>query len=240
MDQHPQQTATDPLLPSASSAELRWRRAFRGEEGQLSQLRAWIRSLLPECSARDDVVSVANELGANAIRHTASGRGGWFITEITWFTQTVRVAVADYGAPAGPRLVSDPSADHGRGLIVIRGLAARTGVVGDTRGRLVWADIVWHDGPAPADVMLPDRHEAAIQEGEADLAHRFGNGQAWFGRSTLVWWALAGSTGLVSAPTARGLAIKLARVLETRHSAAPLARERDKFFATSMARNEPC
>lgn len=211
MDQHPQRSATDPLLTSAASPQLRWRRAFRGEEAQLSQLRAWIRSLLPECSARDDVLIVASELGTNAIQHTATGRGGWFITEITWFSQAVRVAVGDYGASTGPRLAADALAENGRGLVVVRGLSARTGVVGDKRGRLVWADVLWHDGPAQADVMLPSRHEAAIQQGEADLAHRFGDGQAWFGRTTLNWWALAGPTRLISAPTARSLAIKLAR-----------------------------
>jgi hypothetical protein len=210
MDQRPQPTATEPLLPSTPSAELRWRRAFRGEEGQLGQLRGWIRSLLPECSARDDVVCVASELGSNAVLHTVSGRGGWFIAEITWHRHVVRIAVADSGAPTGPRLIADPSADHGRGLVVVRGLSARTGVVGDVRGRLVWADVLWHDGPAPADVMFPERHEAAIQEAEAGLARRFGDGQAWFGRSTLAWWALNGPTGLVTASTARELAAKLA------------------------------
>jgi serine/threonine-protein kinase RsbW len=63
-------------------------------------MRRWLASLLPECPAREDVVCVATELGTNAVRHTASGRGAWFAVEVTWHRSVVRVAVADGGAPA--------------------------------------------------------------------------------------------------------------------------------------------
>jgi Bacteriocin-protection, YdeI or OmpD-Associated len=99
----------------------------------------------PDCPARDDVASVATELGSNAIRHTASGRGGWFVVEVAWFRPVVRVAVTDDGAAAGPRVIDDPAGEHGRGLLVVAGLSVRTGVVGDHRGRLVWADVPWDD-----------------------------------------------------------------------------------------------
>jgi hypothetical protein len=112
----------------------------------LGLLRRWISALLPECPARDDVVCVATELCTNAVRHTDSGRGGWFIAEITWCGQVVRVAVADSGAATEPQLMGDPLADHGRGLLIVRALSVRTGVVGGARGRLVWAEIVWEDG----------------------------------------------------------------------------------------------
>jgi hypothetical protein len=49
------------LVPGVS-----WRREFPGEGGQLGVLRRWLASLLPPCPARDDVVSVANELSSNA------------------------------------------------------------------------------------------------------------------------------------------------------------------------------
>lgn len=127
--------------PPRWSPNLRWRRVFPGEEHQPRVLRRWLASLLPECPARDDVTCVASELGANAIRHTASGRGGWFAAEITWYGTMVRVAVADAGAPSGPCLVDDPGSENGRGLIVVRGLSVGSGVCGDHRGRLVWADI---------------------------------------------------------------------------------------------------
>lgn len=40
-------------------------------------------SVLPECPARDDVISVATELASNAILHTASGNRGWFTRRCT-------------------------------------------------------------------------------------------------------------------------------------------------------------
>src|SRR6266487_1247076 len=61
------------------------------------------------------------------------------------------IAVADDGAPGGPRLAAAPGglAESGRGLHLVGALAASTGVCGDPRGRLVWADIAW-TGPGPA------------------------------------------------------------------------------------------
>src|SRR6266700_415437 len=144
----------------------RWRRVFPGEERQLGVLRRWLELLLPECPARGDVACVATELGTNAVRHTASGRGGWFAVEITWHRQAVRVAVADGGAPGAPRVIDDPAADHGRGLLVVRGLSVRTGFTGDRRGRLVWADVPW-GAAEPASTQDP--YEAAIGDGQAGL-----------------------------------------------------------------------
>ena len=121
---------------------------FRGDEAQIREVRRWVTGLLPECPARDDVISVGSELAANAVRHTATGRGGWFAAEITCYPTAVRIAVADQGAPRGPRLIDDPMSEAGRGLQVVRALSARTGVAGGTQGRLVWAEIPWAaDGP---------------------------------------------------------------------------------------------
>jgi Histidine kinase-like ATPase domain len=121
-------------LPSPLTPNWRWRRVFPGRREELSELRRWLKSLLPECTARDDVLIVASELAANAILHTASGRDGWLAVEITWHGPVVRVAVADGGAPQGPRAIDDPGSESGRGLMVVAGLSARTGVCGDPRG----------------------------------------------------------------------------------------------------------
>ncbi len=193
---------------------------FPGEERQLAALRRWLAELLPACAARDDVVSVAAELGSNAVKHTLSGRGNWFAAEITWHPQAVRVAVADCGGPSEPRVIDDPAAEHGRGLLVVRGLSVRTGVTGDHRGRLLWADILWGDGGAVAPASSQDRYEAAIRDGQAGLATRFAGVPAWFGRSTLHWWALAGGE-LVTAPSAAELADQLRRRLGTRPPCPP-------------------
>lgn len=167
----------------------RWRQVFRGDEAQIRGLRRWVTELLPECPARDDVITVASELAANAVKHTASGRGGWFAAEISWHATAVRIVVADQGAPGGPRLIDDPMAENGRGLQVVRGLSARTGAAGGPHGRLVWAEIPWAvDGPQP--FAFPDGCELQIRDGEEFLAHRHAGVLAWFGRSTLQWWAL--------------------------------------------------
>jgi anti-sigma regulatory factor (Ser/Thr protein kinase) len=196
---------TSPLAPN-----WRWRRVFPGRGEELSGLRRWLRSLLPECSAREDVISVASELASNAIVHTASGRDGWFAVEVTWPGPVVRVAVADGGAPNGPRAIDDPATEHGRGLLVVAGLSARTGVCGGPQGRLVWADVPWGDAGAPMPGSGRDPYESVIGDGEASLA-RLAEVPAWFGRATLQWWALARG-GLVSAPSAPELARILRRL----------------------------
>ena len=130
---------------------LTWQQAFPGDNAQLGCLRRWLQDLLPACAARDDVVMVANELGANALLHTASGRDGWFTVEITWSASTVRVAVSDRGAPSGPHMIDDPEAEAGRGLMIVTELAARVEVEGCERGRVVSADVPW-TGDSPSAV----------------------------------------------------------------------------------------
>jgi hypothetical protein len=192
--------------------EISWRRVFPGEKRELAAMREWLSGLLPACPERDDLLLVATELGANAIRHTASGRGGQFTVRVTWMAGAVWVAVADDGAPDGPRVINDPLSEHGgRGLRVVQGMSARMGVSGDPGGRQVWADIPWGDAAA-AEPASPWADEETIQAGLAGLASRFGV-PVWFGRATRQWWALAApgrdmaAPGqLVAAPTAHDLA----------------------------------
>jgi serine/threonine-protein kinase RsbW len=201
-------------LPQDLVPGTRWRRLFPGEERQLGAMRRWLRALLPDDPTRDDLACVATELASNAIRHTASGRGGLFLVEITWHESIVRIIVADRGGPTEPRVIDEPAVDHGRGLLLVRGLSVRAGVCGDQRGRLVWADLLW-DGASAEHRLAPDSfYEAAIRDGEAALARRFSGVPAWFGRSTLNWWALAGPDGLVTASSAEELAGLLYRLAE--------------------------
>lgn len=119
---------TSPLraqLPPAQAA--RWRQEFPGREQALRALRRWLGSVLPPCPVRDDVTSVATELAANAIVHTASGRGGTFAVDVAWRPGLVRVAVTDGGAPGGPRVTDDPDGESGRGLLLVQGLSLRSG-----------------------------------------------------------------------------------------------------------------
>ena len=129
---------------------LRWRRLFPGHERELSALRRWLASLLPERPERDDLLTVANELASNAIQHTASGRGSLFAVEVIRYPSLVQVTVADRGGPAEPHVIEDPDGERGRGLLLVRELSVRTGVAGGRQGRLVWAQVAWAS-PDPAE-----------------------------------------------------------------------------------------
>src|SRR2546429_9976007 len=68
-DQH----AAPASQPELRVSALRWRRAFPGDDAQISMLRRWLECLLPPCPSRDDLLSVAAQLGTNAGPHTATG-----------------------------------------------------------------------------------------------------------------------------------------------------------------------
>lgn len=213
---------TTPAIRRAGTArELRWRRVFPGEEAQIRELRKWLGELLPGCVVRDDVIIVAVELATNAVRHTASGRGGWFAVEVTWHRQAIRVAVADQGAPTGPRLPAepDPMRETGHGLVLVAGLSRRTGVTGGQRARLVWAEVPCEGEKAPDTDAIPDGYEETIRDGEDLLARRHRDVPAWFGRSTLQWWALATRPEGHRLVTA-GSPQELASLLDTLHAPA--------------------
>lgn len=133
-----------------------WRREFPGEERQLAVMRRWLATLLPACPARDDVILVATELASNAICHTASGQGGSFTVAAVWWQSQVRIGVTDQGAPTQPRVIDELASERGRGLLLVSGLALRTGVCGDQRGRLIWADIGWPWEPGDAAAVHAD------------------------------------------------------------------------------------
>ncbi len=116
---------------------MRWCQVFPGQEDQILHVRMFVTQLLdrhPDC---EDIVACAAELATNAIRHTASGRNGFFAAEVTWTGRTVRVAVADSGAETVP------------GLDRLAGLSSSCGSEGDDRGRVVWAQFLPSTDTAP-------------------------------------------------------------------------------------------
>jgi serine/threonine-protein kinase RsbW len=166
---HQNAEAGETLRPDSSG---RWQRLFRGQESELRQLRRWLTALLPDGPARDDLISVAVELGTNAIQHTSSGQGGWFTVEVARRGPVARIDVTDEGAPGGPQVTDDPMSDCGRGLIIVRALSESCGVRGDARGRTVWAEVAWasHPVPAPRPAIAP----VAVPKGYPTLnGHHF-------------------------------------------------------------------
>jgi serine/threonine-protein kinase RsbW len=148
--------------PTASA--LRWRRAFPGNDAQISMLRRWLERLLPPCPSRDDLTSVAVELSTNAVRHTASGSGGQFVVEITWWMQVIRVAVYDDGSPGSPRITEDLLCEDGRGLLMVDALSVGMGVRGNERGRTVWADLPWTGQDTANQLELSEELAFAVRE----------------------------------------------------------------------------
>lgn len=93
-----------------------------------------------------DVISVAAELIANAVRHAEPLPGG--VVRLAWRLKTsgdlrmVEVRVTDGGATQlpRPRSASIDEAD-GRGLKIVEALAIRWGVDKDGLGQSVWAEL---------------------------------------------------------------------------------------------------
>jgi anti-sigma regulatory factor (Ser/Thr protein kinase) len=89
-----------------------------------------------------DVILCVSELAANAAIHSDSGRPGGTFTVRTENCPggSVRIEVEDQG---GPWVGQVPDPAHGRGLDIIRALAAEWGISTDAGGRTVWACIDW-------------------------------------------------------------------------------------------------
>jgi serine/threonine-protein kinase RsbW len=132
--------------PTAASLDLPASAAtYPGRPEQVRQVRADARGLLAGCPAADEVILCLSELAANAVLHSGSRRpGGTFSVRIESCPGAhIRIEVEDDG---GPWLAPVPHPDSGRGLDIIRVLAAEWGVATSPAGRTVWARFNW---PSP-------------------------------------------------------------------------------------------
>lgn len=120
-------------------------RTFPGDPRQVRQARAFVASALATCPARETLLTCVSELAANAIEHTASGRGGTFTVEVRQPRDGVAlVAVADDGAATTPVVTAaDGLAEGGRGLALVAACSSRWGFRDGARGRTVWAEVTW-------------------------------------------------------------------------------------------------
>ncbi len=99
-------------------------------------------------------MTCVSEFCANAIAHTASGRGGVFTVEVDCPRDGVaRVAVTDDGGSTVPAARSlDLMAEGGRGLAMVAACTSRWGFSEAYPGRTVWAEASW-----PVAVPSPER-----------------------------------------------------------------------------------
>ncbi|MFC3999442.1 ATP-binding protein [Nocardiopsis sediminis] len=121
---------------------------FPGWADQIRKARVWTDEILsshegfeiPEDTIASAVLLVS-EATTNAVRYTASGRGGVFTVTLKIDTRRIIIEVDDEGCPAGGTLPFirplTPMAQHGRGMTLVDYIAdswgplpkPRTGVV---------------------------------------------------------------------------------------------------------------
>jgi hypothetical protein len=169
-------------LPS-SAETMRWCKIFAARDDQAERVRDLIAELIVERPDRHEIGMGAASLAATAIQQAARAGHGFFITEVGWSGQAVRIAtaaVANSGEVTGP--VFGAQFDLGFG-----------------------------GGQAASPV--PPRPEAFVPAQAADLEWRYPAWHVWFGEATREWWAmprqLPARDQLISAPTAEALASRL-------------------------------
>ena len=109
------------------------------------------------------MVAVAAELLGNAVRHAAPLPGnvihlGWRVDSDATGT-VVELRVSDGGSPMVPKeRTPEPDSLDGRGLAIVSALARSWGVIRDSAGQCVWAQLRGPalSGPAVSGAPVPN------------------------------------------------------------------------------------
>jgi Histidine kinase-like ATPase domain len=133
------------LGPVGSTPTRPCARTYRGVAASVPEARRFVGELLAGCPARETLMGCVSEFCANAIAHTASGRGGVFTVEVDCSRDGVaRIAVTDDGGPSIPVAGSrNLMAEGGRGLAMVAACTSRWGFTEAYPGRTVWAEASW-------------------------------------------------------------------------------------------------
>jgi anti-sigma regulatory factor (Ser/Thr protein kinase) len=119
-------------------------RVFLGSHHEVRNVREFVAQAVDGSPVADDVILLTSEVAANAVVHTASGKGGTFTVVVQPGDRVVRVEVHDGGSEAPPQVRSAGElAGSGRGLGLVEGLATRWGYLGNRDGRVVWFEVEW-------------------------------------------------------------------------------------------------
>lgn len=202
-------TDTDSIRPISRESEdempadppaLLWLREFPGEPRQVRESRHWLAEILPDCDARSILVQIASELVTNAVQHTRSGnRGGTFGVHVAWSASTVRVAVGDQGSLEVPTVLEAvPEQESMRGLYLVRSIAAAWDSAGNSRGRWVWADVLWGKQGGPR--RIASRGALPTVEAVRRLLLVYPGIQVGYDGEPAQWWAKDSGTGRIRAP----------------------------------------
>ena len=129
-----------------------WREwSFRNETHSVSLARRAVQEALDGWGLDDlrgSAELVVTELGANAVLHT----DGSFRVRMDRLDQGLRISVWD-ASPSLPVVPTpNPSSMTGRGLLLVRSLAARLGIEPRPDGKVVWAEIRNERMPGDAEV----------------------------------------------------------------------------------------
>jgi serine/threonine-protein kinase RsbW len=120
------------------------RRSFPGRPNQVAQARDFVRRALESCPVVEDAILLVSELATNALKHTATGLGGYFDVTILSSENSVMIAVTDNGSDKIPVHGAPlPEDATGRGLELVESIAARWGYCGGRHGRTVWFELRW-------------------------------------------------------------------------------------------------
>lgn len=116
---------------------------LRSAPESVAEARRWLAGLLGrDHPAFDEIELLASELITNAVKYADSASVAVTVSLVG--EDRVRVEVTDGGHPINrPCLVTGPldCAEGGRGLHIVRMLAAASGVSGDASGRTVWFEV---------------------------------------------------------------------------------------------------
>jgi serine/threonine-protein kinase RsbW len=134
-------------LPPTAGPDRGWEASYPGRTDQVRHVRAAVRDYLRDCPASDEVVLLVDELCANAVQFSGSGRpGGNFAVRVQYVAgRYVRAEVRDQGGDGWDGDLAG-SARHPHGLYLLLRLASDCGVIGDGDGRTVWFRIGLGDG----------------------------------------------------------------------------------------------
>jgi serine/threonine-protein kinase RsbW len=128
-------------MMTARQTVVRYEGMFRGEPGQVAQVRAGLREYLAGCPRSDDAVLIGSELAANAVLHSRSA-GASFTVRAEVFRDYIWIEVEDLG---GPWVCRPHEFDRPHGLGIVTALVGEAWGVETSGGcRVTWARVSFH------------------------------------------------------------------------------------------------